>query len=446
MPIAPEILDRYRQYTPRSCRLFSQAVDVLAGGVTHSSRFWDPYPIYVKRAKGSKIFDVDQNEYVDYWLANGTMFVGHNHPAVVSAVKNQLQQGSQFGLSSVPMLKLAQKINEMVPCAEKIRFTNSGTEAVYHALRIARGYTHRMKVAKFEGNYHGMIDELWIAFTGLGSGPECAGIPESSISNTLVLPFNDIDATLRLIGENEHELSCVILEPVPHDVIPPDPEFLKALREVTETKGIVLIFDEVVTGFRLAPGGAQEYYGVTPDIATLGKIAGGGFPFGAVVGRSEIMDITSPMRVGEKRVDIFGTYSGNPATMAAGLATLSQLENGEAQRYANSLGKQLHKATADILEDDGIIAQVTSVGSIFNVHFGVSDPVTNPRVAWRADRDTLYNYQMSMINEGIFMKPGARYARVSAAHRRKDIELTIDKIKSVLGRLTAKKYVTLKKS
>lgn len=432
--VATEV-QRYLDGRKRSAELFSEARDVLAGGVTHSSRYWDPYPIFVDRAEGSKIYDVDGNAYIDYWLANGTMFIGHNNPAVVRAVQEQLQRGSQFGLSNIPMLELAQKIKKMVPCAEKLRFANSGTEAVYHALRVARGYTRRNKIAKFEGHYHGMVDELWIDFTRAGRQPECAGIPSSDFANVVVLPFNDTDTTLKLIAENEPDLAAVIMEPVAHDVIAPDIEFLKALREVTEEKGILLIFDEVVTGFRLAPGGAQEYYGIIPDMATLGKIAGGGFPFGAVVGKSEVLDVVSPTRPKDERVDIFGTYSGNPVTMTAGLATLTQLEDGRPQKYANKLGEKIQEGVADISDSLRIVGKVTSVGSMFNIHFGVSEDVTNPRVAWKADRQKRYAYQLGMITEGVFMKPGAGYARVSAAHSEQDVGNTLEKIRVVLRRL-----------
>jgi glutamate-1-semialdehyde 2,1-aminomutase len=231
----------------------------------------------------------------------------------------------------------------------------------------------------------------------------------------------------------EPDLAAVILEPVSHAVVKPDLEFLKALREVTQDKGILLIFDEVVTGFRLAPGGAQEYFHVTPDMATLGKIAGGGFPFGAVVGKADVMQTVSPLKPPNERVDVFGTYSGNPVSMIAGLTTLELLQDGAHQRYANELGERLSKGISKSIADHSIQAQVTNVGSLLNIHFDISEPVTSPRIAWKADAQKRIDFQLEMINNGVFMKPGGGYFRVSASHTDQDVESTLEKAETILS-------------
>jgi glutamate-1-semialdehyde 2,1-aminomutase len=423
----------YRARTPGSARLYAEALKVLPGGVTHSNRYWAPYPIHVDHAKASRMVDVDGNEYIDYWVANGTMFMGHANARIAAAVAAVLERGTHFGVSHDLIGRLAAKIVELVPSAEVVRFTNSGSEAAAHALRIARGYTGRKKIARFEGTFHGVIDGLHYGFRSPFDRPDCDGIPPSAYSDTLVCPYNNIERTAEILRAHREDLAGVILEPIT-GVIAGEPEFLRGLRELCDQFGAVLIYDEIVTGFRMAPGGAQEFLGgVLPDITLLGKVLGGGFPVGAVTGRRHVMDVLDPKRPIEKRVEIFGTYAGNVAVMAAGLATLEQLANGEPQKQAARLAERAANSLRDILARENEPAVVNQIGCLLQVYFGLEKPPRDHREETRSDTAKRRQYHMALMTQGVFFKPGSE-GRVSAAHTEADIDETLNRIEHVIAR------------
>jgi glutamate-1-semialdehyde 2,1-aminomutase len=420
----------YRSRTPKSARLFAEAEKVLPGGVTHSNRYWPPYPLYVDRVSGSRMHDVDGNQYIDYWVANGTMFMGHAHPAVREAVSKVLERGTHFGVSHDLLPKLAAKVVQLVPSADTVRFTNSGTEASAHSLRIARAYTGRRKIARFEGTFHGILDGIYVGFRTPFDRPDCAGIPAAAYQDLLICPFNDLERTAEILRRHRDDLAGVILEPV-SGVIPAEPAFLRGLRELCDELGAVLIYDEIVTGFRMAPGGAQELFGVLPDITLLGKVLGGGFPVGAVGGRREVMEVLNPRRKTAERVDIYGTYSGNVAVMAAGLATLELLADGRAQRQAAALGERVAGGLREILGRHGEKAAVSRVGSLFQIYFDTERPPKDHREEAKTDTARRRRYHIALMTRGVFFKPGSE-GRVSAAHTQQDIDETLERIESMI--------------
>ncbi len=430
---AMTVEELYRARTPGSARLYAEALKVLPGGVTHSNRYWAPYPIHVERAKDSRMVDVDGNEYIDYWVANGTMFMGHANAKVAAAVAAVLQRGTHFGVSHDLIGKLAAKIVDLVPSAEVVRFTNSGSEASAHALRIARGYTGRKKIARFEGTFHGVIDSLHYGFRSPFDRPDCDGIPPSAYADTLVCPYNDIERTAEILREHRDDLAGVILEPIT-GVIAGEPEFLRHLRMLCDDFGAVLIYDEIVTGFRMAPGGAQEFLGgdVLPDITLLGKVLGGGFPVGAVAGRRDVMDVLDPKRPAENRVEIFGTYAGTVAVMAAGLATLEQLSDGEPQKRAARLAERAAKSLRDILARENEPAVVNQIGCLLQVYFGLEKAPRDHRDEARSDTKKRRQYHLALMTQGVFFKPGSE-GRVSAAHTEHDIDETLNRIEHVIA-------------
>ena len=299
----------YNNRTRSSLKLWQEATKTIAGGVTANVKFFEPYPIFMKKAKGSKLYDVDGNEYIDYCLCFGPLILGHGHPKVVEAIRKQIEEGGTtiYGTPHELEVRMAEKIKKHVPCAEMVRFTNSGLEATLHTIRLARAYTRKEKIAKFEGHYHGAHDYVLVSMTppieaagpanAPNAVPDSAGLPKSILDNTIVLPFNNLQVTEEILEEHKDELAAVILEPVARGFLPPEIEFLRGLRETTEEHGIVLIFDEVMTGFRFGLSCAQGYFGVIPDLTALGKILGGGLPAGAFAGRRDIMELVSPVGV-----------------------------------------------------------------------------------------------------------------------------------------------------
>ena len=422
----------YRARTPRSAQFFAEASLALPGGVTHSNRYWPPYPLYIDRVSGSRMYDVDGNEYIDYWVANGTMFVGHANPRVKAAIAGVLDRGTHFGLSHELIPKLAAKVIALVPSAEFVRFANSGTEAIMHALRIARGFTGRRKIAHFEGTFHGVLDELYVGTQSPFNRPDCAGIPASAYADTLICPYNDLARTAEILRRHRDDLAGVILEPV-SGVIAAEPSFLQGLRDLTKEIGALLIYDEIVTGFRLAPGGAQELFGVLPDITVLGKVLGGGLPIGAVAGRRDVMQILLPTHPADRRVDIKGTYSGNVAVMAAGLATLEQLADGRLQKHASALGERMTAGLKTIVARSGEQACVNHVGCIFQIYFGLEQPPRDHREQMKADTARLQRFHLALMTAGVFFKYGAE-GRISGVHTEKDVDDSLNRMEDVMRR------------
>lgn len=414
-------MDDYISKTPTSRTLYNRAKMVLPAGVTYGIRYFEPYPFFVAKARGSKLWDVDGNEYIDFWLGHTALILGHSPREVVKAVEKQLENGTLYGVSHELEVTLAEQVAKMVPSAEMVRFTNSGTEANMYATRLARAFTGRNTIAKFEGGWHGGYDALHIGVKQPFDLPESAGLTRGALQDTILLPFNDLEGVEKRL-RNEHPAS-IIVEPMlgAGGGIPAEKEFLRGLREFCDKSDILLIFDEVITGFRLAPGGGQEYYGVKPDITVLGKILGGGFPIGAFCGSRKIMkrlDITTYKRPHYSFHG--GTFSGNPITMTAGLATLKILEDGKVTTRLNRLGDKIRTTIQQVFDKHGIDVQMVGAGSIFNTHFA-KEPIRDAFAAFRADKKKLFDYNMALMTNGVFFLPTHAQA-LSTAHSKADIE------------------------
>jgi len=403
--------------------LIATAKRVLPGG-TFGNFTAD---VVIREGSGGRVWDESGNEYVDFLLGSGPMLVGHGHPEVTAAVQAQLPLGTTFFASNRHGIALAEAIVAAVPCAEQVRFVTSGTEADLYAMRVARAFRKRDKILKFEGGYHGMSDYALISLAPKRPGnfpqgvPDSAGIPHSVREEMLVAPFNDIETVASLIREHRDELAGIIIEPFQR-LIPPAPGFLQALRKITAEHGIPLIFDEVVTGFRFAYGGAQEYYGVTPDLCTLGKVIGGGFPLAAIAGRADMMAHFDKSLVGDEGFLMqVGTLSGNPIAAVAGLATLDILKRPGAYERIFATGRELKSALAEMLKRAGLPAQVIGEPPLFDVVFS-SEEIRDYRGTLRGDAELLAQFNKLLRERGI-LKGESKYY-ISLAHTADDIRHT----------------------
>jgi glutamate-1-semialdehyde 2,1-aminomutase len=412
----------------RSEELFAEALRYLPGGVNSPVRAFRGVggaPFFARRAFGSHVEDEDGNTYIDYVTTWGPAILGHAHPAVVAAIKMAAQKGTSFGIPNAAESELARLICAWVPSVQKVRLTNSGTEATMSAIRLARGFTKRDKIIKFEGCYHGHVDSLLVK---AGSGaltlgqPDSAGIPAALAALTLALPFNDAEAVQAAFIANRGEIAAVIVEPIPANagLIPPLPGFLEALRELCTAEGALLIFDEVMTGFRLGRGGAQELLGVRPDLSCFGKVIGGGLPVGAVGGRADIMDYFAP--VGP--VYQAGTLSGNPLAMAAGLAQLRVLEEKNVFARLEELGREFEAETRATLKAAGLGYTFYRYGSMFCLFF-TDRPVRNWTDARSADLPRFARFFHALLDRGVYIAPSQfETGFLSAAHTRADLAAT----------------------
>jgi len=378
-----------------------------------------PPEIIIREGRGGRVWDENGKEYIDFVLGSGPMLLGHAHPDVVAAVQEQVARGSTFFANNSAGIRLAEAIVEAVPCAEKVRFVSTGTEATHYAMRLARAYRKRDKIMKFEGGFHGMGDWALMSMAPKRPGnfpqaiPDSPGIPRSLTQEMLIAPFNDADTATALIEEHADELAGVILEPFQR-LIPPKPGFLQALREATSAHGIPLIFDEIVTGFRFAYGGAQEYYGVVPDLAALGKILGGGYPLAAIAGREEIMRQFDKSAVGEDDfVQQTGTLSGNPVAATAGLATLEVLRRPGTYEKLFATGRELMEGLQNAFRKAGIVATVLGEPPLFEVFFTDGD-LSNYRATLRSDMNMLRRFNALLLERGV-LKPETKIY-VSLAH------------------------------
>jgi glutamate-1-semialdehyde 2,1-aminomutase len=417
-------LGSYEERTKRSKELYERANRVLPAGVSYGIRAFPPYPFYVDHAEGARLYDIDGNVYADYWGGHGALILGHSPKPVIEAVMRQLPRGTHFGLSHELEVELAERITEMVPCAEMLRYTTSGTEANMYGTRLARAYTGRMKMLKIEGGWHGGYDSLHKAVTYPFTRPESAGLDPKTIQDTLAVPFNDLEEARR--GAKGRDLACIILEPVmgAAGFITPEPGYLEGLREICDETDTLLVFDEVVTGFRLAPGGAQEYYDVKPDISIIGKIMGGGFPIGAFCGRRDIFELLDQRKytAPETRAAHGGTFAGNAISMAAGIATLDALRDGRVYSHIDALGERIREGLADIAERSRLPASITGVGSTFAIHFQSESP-RNVGDTARNDLKTTHTYFNHMLERGIvYLSPTVCHCWVSSPHTREDAE------------------------
>ena len=410
--------------------LFKISKNIIPGGVNSPVRAFEPYPFFVKEAKGSHIVDIDGNDYIDYCLAYGPILLGHSDDDVMKDVYEQMQRGTAYGAPTENEVKLAQEVIDRVPCAEMVRFVNSGTEATMAAIRLARGFTGNNKIVKFEGAYHGAHDYVLVkSGSGAACLPDSAGIPEATTQNTLSVPFNDVNALTKLIEEEGENIACIIVEPVMGNIgcVEPNVKFLKFLREITEENGIVLIFDEVITGFRVSRGGAQSYYGVKPDLVTFAKVLGGGFPIGAYAGKKEIMSLIAP----NGPVYQAGTFSGNPISIQAGLSTLKKLDYpfyGEMSQK----GDFLRESISDILEDLKLDLQAVGLSSMFQIYFN-EEPVIDYETAKRSDAKRFLVYFRELLKNGVFIPPSQFECNfISGAHTDEDLIKTAEAIEAAL--------------
>ncbi len=418
-------------------QLLDRAKQRLPGGVLGTSRYADDVGFVVKHGKGSKIYDVSGREYIDYVMASGPMVLGHAHPAVVAAVRQQLEAGTTYFMVTEPIIELAEEICRAVPCAEQVRFTSTGSEATFFALRVARTARGRDKILKFEGGYHGANDYAMMSSSPRSPKafpapvPDSSGIPHAIEAEVLIAPYNDLATVEGIVATHADELAAVIIEPFQR-LIPPQPGFLQGLREITRRHGILLVFDEVVTGFRLAYGGAQEYYGVVPDIACVGKIVGGGFPLAAVCASADLMRPFDPGQDGKGDfISQSGTLNGNPIAAVAGLATLAELRKPGAYDRLLGTGRTLMKGLSELLTRRGLPAQVVGEPVVFDVLF-TAEPVVDYRSLQKADGQKARVLTTELIKRGVVKNTQKMY--MSTAHTDADVAKTLNAFEAVLKR------------
>ena len=430
------IENRFYELHPKSAELHDEARSLFPNGVTHDARRQDPFQLYYTRAEGAAKYDVDGNRILDYFPGHGALILGHSRPEVVRAVQEQMAMGTHFSGSTELEIEWGNKVRELIPTAEKVRFHSSGTEADMMAIRMARAYTGKSKVIKFEDHFHGWSDYLVAGSEGIG------GIPQETLSTMIVLPPNDIETFEKTLQEND-DVAAVILEPTgAHMGLEPIlPEFLHQLREVTEHYGVILIFDEVVTGFRVSRGGAQEYFGIEPDLTTLAKILGGGLPGGAVTGKADIINMIEG-RAGDaefnqnRRIAHNGTFNANPVSAAAGIAALEIVANEPINDTANERADQLKRGLNDVLGRLEIPGGVTGITSLLFLHLGLDrdyDPdyciLTPEERARSMEPERIRQLSLSLLNHGV--QAGNRFI-LTAAHTEDDIAHTINAYESAL--------------
>ncbi|MDG6985755.1 MAG: aspartate aminotransferase family protein [Nitrososphaerota archaeon] len=412
----------YERTTNASRALFKRANRVFAGGINHNARFYEPYPLFVSKAKGQHIWDEDGHRYTDYWMGHMALILGHSPKPVVDALRRQVANGTHYGMGSELSVELGEEIQKSVPCAELSRLCNTGAEATMYLIRLARGYTGRRVVIKMAGGWHGYNTELNKGVHRPFDRAESAGILEGEQTFVKTVRFNDLEGAEKAVKETGGDSAVIFLEPVlgAGGCIPADVEYLKGLRELADRTGTLLAFDEIITGFRVALGGAQERYGVTPDLASFGKIAGGGLPLGLVTGRKEILGLADPTRK-EKFVSIGGgTFSENPLSMAAGLATVRHLRKNAGSIYPSldRAGAGLRKEVDKEFRERGVEAHTTGLGSLFLTHFG-AEP-TSAEEESKEDKPMQKKYALSLMPNGIFLLPGHPGA-ISTVHTVRDI-------------------------
>ena len=453
-----EITDGFKEKTNISYELSKEAEKYMPGGVTANIKYFDPYPIFMKKGDGAYLYDADDNKYIDYLLSYGSLMLGHGHPEIINALETQMKEHGTvlFGTPHQLEIEMAKKLVNLYPSMDKIRYTNSGTEATLLAIRLSYAYTGKHKLAKFEGHYHGGYDQMLISVNppvheaGPESTPlsliESKGVDPYHQEHTITLPFNNLEATAEILTKHQHELAAVILEPVQSGYIPASEQFMTGLREITQQLGILLIFDEVKTGFRIGLGGAQSFYSVNPDLTTLGKVVGGGFPIGIVGGKEDIMMISAPSAFS----DVFdnshssqsaakevlfhsGTYNGHPTILAAGMTTIAVLE----QEMHHVMGKTaaLKKGIHELFSRKGIPLQTVGIGSIFNIVITDQERISNYRELQTADFAWRKKLDFALLNEGIYTKPLNRCS-MSTVHGDKEIALTLEAFEAALNKLT----------
>ena len=426
--------DDYRLKTHLSENLFKRAKEVMPGGISHNIYYFPPHPFFVKKAKGSKIWDVDGNEYVDLWMGHYTHMLGHHSEVIIEAIERQLKEGIHWGILFEKQVEWAELIQELIPCAEMVRFCCSGTEATMYAVRVARAFTRKNIILKIAGGWHGASTDLSVGIKVPYEKEESLGLLPELQKYTKSIPFNDLPGSLEIIQQSKDGLAGVILEPVIGEggFIPATMEYLEMLRSETERLGALLIFDEVISGFRVALGGFQERFHISPDLTTLGKIVGGGFPVGALVGKREILEKTSPELKGNKWERILiggGTFSSHPFTAAAGLAMLGYLKDHSEEVYPllEAKGKKVREGVQESFRREGLDAIVTGIGSLFQTHFPFQKGVTlhSPHAidTFTDIEKREVEFRIRMLTKGIHVMHGG--GGLSMAHSDEDIEKII---------------------
>lgn len=437
---------KYMDKLNKSRKLYEMAKRVIPGGLHSNARWIDPHPIYFNKGEGSKIWDIDGNKYIDCMVNFGALILGHGDPDVNKAVKRGLKIGLTAAVDTELSFEVARKLKDISPCAEMVKFASTGTEAVMHAIMIARGYTKKERIIKAEGNYHGWYDyvncsykyppEKWcdipVPF------PSSEGLCRDLLEKTLVIPWNDLESVDRIIKQYKNEIAAVIIEPVNHNIgcALPRKGYLEGVRRLTRENDILLIFDEVITGFRATPGGAQEFYGVTPDLTTYSKAIANGFTLSAVVGKKDIMEITDPSH---KRVSFGGTFNGHQISLAAALVTLDKLKTGKIQVHLNRLTEWLIKDFNSIADNFGIKAKLQGFGGQFQVYF-TDFEVTDYRTAYTTNRERYQEFRNGMIEGNILWSPDCFYHHgITASHSNKDIQKILTVAEKVLKGMKRKK-------
>jgi glutamate-1-semialdehyde 2,1-aminomutase len=408
--------------------LFEKASKLMPGGVNSPVRMFKPYPFFTQKATGSKLYDVDGNSYIDYCMAYGAIIFGHSYPPIIQAVKKKLDLGTVYGTPTEAEVQLAELITDSIPCAEMVRLVNSGAEATMHSIRLARGYTRRKKIIKFDGCYHGAHDSVLVkAGSGAASFgiPTSQGIPEDTTKNTLVVPYNNVPLLQEMFEKEGDEIAAIIVEPVIGNmgVIPPSKGYLNELRRITDEYKALLIFDEIITGFRLAIGSAQEYYKVTADLATLGKVLGGGFPMSAIAGKREIMEHFSPIG----KVYQAGTFSGNAISVVAAIETINELrKNSNIYNNLENFVNELTNSLRDLISKNQMNVQINNIASMFTVFF-TDIAVTNSDGARSCDSTKFMKFHSELMKRGVFFPPSQfESCFVTASHNKEDLSKTVD--------------------
>jgi len=442
--------EEYIAKHPRSRALYEAARSCIPSGITHDQRFLFPFPIYVERAAGSRKWDVDGNEYVDYWMGHGALLLGHSHPAIVAAITEQIPRMTHPGACTELEVTWAQLVQKLIPSAERVRFTMSGTEATLLALRVARAYTGRSKVLRFRGHFHGWHDYMMVGYLPPYDLPASAGVPSALNGTMLQAECNNLEQVEQIL-KSDPDVAAVILEPAGgrNGAVPTKPGFLQGLRELTRQRGVVLIFDEVISGFRHAPGGAQQRYGVTPDLTTLGKIVAGGLPGGALVGKGEVMAALElreddPEWNRRRHVLHQGTYNANPLSAVAGITLLRLVADGQAQARAEEITRMLVQGMNEVIQKHGLPGCAYYGASVWHILPQVACPYRDDcnRIDCRMDPETLLQgmgklagpFRRSMFNYGVDTRPSGW---VSAVHTEEDVALTIRAVDATLGRMKA---------
>ncbi|MGA3406739.1 MAG: aspartate aminotransferase family protein, partial [Candidatus Bathyarchaeia archaeon] len=414
--------------------MFERARIVTPGGVHSNIRYMDPNPLYFSRALGSRLWDVDGEEFIDCVVNFGACILGHAHPKVLEEVRNQLATGLTCGVETELSIRVSEKLNKMIPCAENVRFATTGTEAVMHCLMIARGYSGKDKILKIEGGFDGWYDSVLISShpkveaAGPDTSPtptiDSAGIPKNAAQNTIVVPYNNTEVLATVVEKHKDELAAVIVEPVAFNMgcVLPKSGYLESVRKITEENDVLLIFDEVITGFRLAPGGAQEYFKVTPDLATFAKALANGFPLSAVAGRHDVMTVAAP----NGKVAYMGTYNGSQSSLAAASATLDVLQDGRPQALLSRLTEKLRRGFHEICKEMGIPARFDGLGGQFQIYFTGGD-TDDYRKVTAIGQEPFMRFQKEMLRQHILFMPIALFHHgISAAHTDDDVDIILN--------------------